>query len=160
MFPRRTSDPPSLRTKRDARSRERAGSSLLEPCRKLDKPRAGVPDGDVMSEMKNIDESLIRAKAFELWLDRGAPLGSPESDWFSAKMLLESMDSESAPPSVSLHSENESSPPSDSWQESVPLALSIRPETSASPGSVLSRAQRRAQPKQAKASKARAAARR
>lgn len=43
-----------------------------------------------MSELKHVDESMIRAKAFELWLSRGAPIGSPENDWFSAKTLLES----------------------------------------------------------------------
>jgi hypothetical protein len=35
-----------------------------------------------------IDESLVRAKAYELWLQRGCPQGSSEDDWYQAEQLL------------------------------------------------------------------------
>ena len=34
------------------------------------------------------DEAAIRRKAYELWLERGCPNGSPEEDWREAEMLL------------------------------------------------------------------------
>ena len=37
-------------------------------------------------ETDNRDE--IAALAYELWLERGCPLGSPEVDWFRAKEEL------------------------------------------------------------------------
>jgi hypothetical protein len=36
-----------------------------------------------------VDETLVRTKAFELWLARGCPIGSPEIDWFSAMRWFE-----------------------------------------------------------------------
>ena len=34
------------------------------------------------------DENAIRAKAHELWVQRGCPEGSPEVDWAAAERLL------------------------------------------------------------------------
>ena len=41
---------------------------------------------NVMSEPANQGE--ISALAYELWIQRGCPLGSPEVDWFRAKEEL------------------------------------------------------------------------
>jgi hypothetical protein len=35
-----------------------------------------------------LDEDAIRAKAYELWLERGCPPGSAEDDWLEAERLL------------------------------------------------------------------------
>jgi len=32
-----------------------------------------------------IDRELIALRAYELWKERGCPLGSPEKDWFQAE---------------------------------------------------------------------------
>jgi hypothetical protein len=36
-----------------------------------------------------LDEAAIRAKAHELWLQRGCPDGNAEQDWFEAQRLLQ-----------------------------------------------------------------------
>ncbi len=35
-----------------------------------------------------IEESLIRDKAHELWLERGSPEGTADEDWYRAEQLL------------------------------------------------------------------------
>ncbi len=44
-----------------------------------------------------LDENAIRAKAYELWLERGSPAGSAEEDWREAERLLR-MQAEAPPP--------------------------------------------------------------
>ena len=44
-----------------------------------------------------IDENAVRAKAYELWLQRGCPQDSAEEDWYQAERLLRT---EPRPPSV------------------------------------------------------------
>lgn len=34
------------------------------------------------------DPNLIRRRAYELWLERGAPVGSPDHDWINAEREL------------------------------------------------------------------------
>lgn len=48
----------------------------------------------------SIDEEQIRLKAFELWQGRGCPIGSPQDDWFMAKVSLENAAQSSRPLSV------------------------------------------------------------
>ncbi|HEY8943941.1 MAG TPA: DUF2934 domain-containing protein, partial [Polyangiaceae bacterium] len=36
-----------------------------------------------------LDEMLVQQRAFELWQARGCPIGSPEDDWFRAKLAIE-----------------------------------------------------------------------
>jgi hypothetical protein len=43
---------------------------------------------DVISEPVN--QAEISALAYELWIQRGCPLGSPEVDWFRAEEELKS----------------------------------------------------------------------
>ena len=56
------------------------------PVRDLQQPETPVsvaPNG--------IDEHAIAVRAYELWQDRGAPIGSPEVDWFRAQEELNSL---------------------------------------------------------------------
>jgi len=36
---------------------------------------------------------LTRQVAYQLWVERGRPLGSPEVDWFHAEVLLDQLGS-------------------------------------------------------------------
>ena len=36
----------------------------------------------------HVDENLIRAKAHQLWVQRGCPQNSADEDWFEAERLL------------------------------------------------------------------------
>ena len=38
----------------------------------------------------NRDYSEVAALAYQLWNDRGCPIGSPEEDWFQAETELKS----------------------------------------------------------------------
>lgn len=38
-----------------------------------------------------IDSGAIGKRAYELWLERGCPEGSPEEDWYSAEKELRAM---------------------------------------------------------------------
>jgi hypothetical protein len=43
-----------------------------------------------------LDENAISKRAYELWLERGCPEGSPERDWYQAESELR-MRGEGAP---------------------------------------------------------------
>jgi DUF2934 family protein len=43
--------------------------------------------GDIVQEPKR---AQIEALAYQLWLDRGCPVGSPEVDWFEAEVRQKS----------------------------------------------------------------------
>jgi hypothetical protein len=47
-------------------------------------PSKGEPESSVPT-----DDQVIRHLAYELWLARGCPIGSAETDWFAAKKQLE-----------------------------------------------------------------------
>ena len=51
------------------------------------KPRA---TGRKDPAAKGNGRSSLEALAYQLWLQRGAPIGSPEADWFEAEALLAS----------------------------------------------------------------------
>jgi len=36
------------------------------------------------------DETAIAALAYQLWLERGCPIGSDQEDWFRAEKILKS----------------------------------------------------------------------
>lgn len=40
---------------------------------------------DSTTEAGTISDSIIAKRAYELWLDRGCPEGSPEVDWYEAQ---------------------------------------------------------------------------
>jgi len=50
------------------------------------------------SERAGIQHELIAARAHELWVLRGCPIGSPEQDWFQAEEEMYEM------PRLSSHS--------------------------------------------------------
>ena len=43
-----------------------------------------------------LDQAAIAARAYELWLARGCPNGSPEEDWFRAEQELQDSSSQSS----------------------------------------------------------------
>lgn len=47
-------------------------------------------DGSPGLTAPNVDHDAIVAFAYELWLGRGGPIGTPEVDWFRAEELLRS----------------------------------------------------------------------
>jgi hypothetical protein len=62
-----------------------------------------------------LDEDAIRAKAYELWLERGCPPGSAEDDWLEAERLLaaqaEAPEEAPAPPVAETSARNKGSAP-------------------------------------------------
>ena len=50
-----------------------------------------APETPVSPPARTIDEEAIAVRAYELWQDRGAPIGSPEVDWFQAESELNSV---------------------------------------------------------------------
>lgn len=44
--------------------------------------------GDGDANEKAISHSDIAALAYQLWQDRGCPIGSPEEDWYNAREQL------------------------------------------------------------------------
>ena len=43
-----------------------------------------------------LDQPAIAARAYQLWLARGCPNGSPEEDWFRAEQELQASSSQSS----------------------------------------------------------------
>lgn len=57
-----------------------------------------VPDNSPENYSSHRDEAVAKL-AYQMWLDRGCPLGSPEEDWLRAEQLLDA-GSEPEPPAV------------------------------------------------------------
>ncbi len=79
-------------------------TELLRPVRRAETEetetalpeKAGIderPTGDVDSEAQR---SQLQALAYQLWLDRGCPDGSPEEDWFHAERAVRAAQDETA----------------------------------------------------------------
>jgi hypothetical protein len=47
-------------------------------------PDSAIQSGDTAS----LDQSELAARSYELWQERGCPVGSPEFDWFRAEAEL------------------------------------------------------------------------
>lgn len=47
------------------------------------KKTASNPD-----HVETMDEAVIATRAYELWLERGSPVGSDQEDWFRAEQEL------------------------------------------------------------------------
>jgi hypothetical protein len=45
---------------------------------------------DKSERLSRLDEEQIAARAYQLWVRRGCPIGSAEEDWFTARQELES----------------------------------------------------------------------
>jgi len=52
---------------------------------------AGAVNSPTDANATRPDPTEIAARAFELWLGRGCPIGSPEVDWFPAEEQLGSI---------------------------------------------------------------------
>jgi hypothetical protein len=44
--------------------------------------------GPMANSTLGVDDNEIRTKAYELWMQRGCPNGSPEEDWNQAERML------------------------------------------------------------------------
>lgn len=56
-------------------------------------PKLGADTVDGVSAMAGNPENAVTQErvaslAYQLWMERGCPLGSPEDDWFRAKQQL------------------------------------------------------------------------
>jgi regulation of enolase protein 1 (concanavalin A-like superfamily) len=58
---------------------------------KIDSKQNVRSDAEYLSEVTtadNVTEAEISARAYELWHERGCPIGSAEEDWFKAEFEL------------------------------------------------------------------------
>lgn len=46
---------------------------------------------DQSGEITNGVQAELQALAYQLWLDRGSPVGSPEIDWFEAEARIRAL---------------------------------------------------------------------
>ena len=53
-------------------------------------PKKVVSSDPEVRRSEAVDESAVAIRAYELWQERGAPLGSPETDWLRAEEELKS----------------------------------------------------------------------
>ena len=64
----------------------------IDPQRSLSPdPRAdiGDPDAPVQpDDVEELSENEIAMRSYELWQERGSPVGSPEVDWFRAEQEI------------------------------------------------------------------------
>jgi len=62
---------------------------MASQAKKMDPTKAITSDPNIQAvRSETLDEDEIAARAYELWLYRGSPIGSPEVDWFEAKEEL------------------------------------------------------------------------
>jgi hypothetical protein len=55
-----------------------------------------------MHQLSNVDREQIEKLAYRLWEERGAPLGSPDDDWFRAEQEFEQRSDSSQLPFSSI----------------------------------------------------------
>ncbi len=56
---------------------------------RIEPQTATLSDPDLPgSRPSKVDDAKISARAYELWVQRGCPIGSPETDWFRAEQEL------------------------------------------------------------------------
>jgi hypothetical protein len=60
---------------------------MSRQTREIRKTSAGA-ESEASRTTINPDYDAIGALAYELWLKRGCPIGSPEEDWFQAERAL------------------------------------------------------------------------
>ena len=54
---------------------------------KIDPKKAAASQSQA-GQPTSIAEEQISARAYELWIERGCPIGSPEVDWYNAEQEL------------------------------------------------------------------------
>jgi len=48
-----------------------------------------ISENEPLTQEAEVDqEQKITARAYELWMERGCPIGSPDEDWFRAEQEL------------------------------------------------------------------------
>jgi len=63
-----------------------ASPALKNEPKTKNKSLASEPE--VQPVAKRLDETQIATRAYELWQERGCPIGSQEEDWFQAEQEL------------------------------------------------------------------------
>jgi Protein of unknown function (DUF2934) len=63
------------------------------------RPGQAAPDEPLVLNTSQRDETIAKL-AYQLWLERGSPDGSPEEDWFRAEQVLDAGAQTVARPSV------------------------------------------------------------
>ncbi len=48
-----------------------------------------APNPPVAAKNREVMQDRVRTLAYQLWLERGAPIGSPEIDWLEAEAQLD-----------------------------------------------------------------------
>jgi hypothetical protein len=65
--------------------RNMASQALKPPVKKAPVTDEFQPQSTTETEPQStVDQTAIAARAYELWQERGSPIGSPEADWFRA----------------------------------------------------------------------------
>jgi hypothetical protein len=64
---------------------QQTGGPMTEQPRSEDRVRRPKPLTDFYGEDR---QELVQKLAYQHWVKRGSPLGSPEIDWFSAEKAL------------------------------------------------------------------------
>jgi len=60
---------------------------MAKQTRRLHKPTNGGESQDIPAAISS-DRGNIARVAYQHWLERGCPIGSPEDDWFRAEQDL------------------------------------------------------------------------
>jgi DUF2934 family protein len=55
---------------------------------KIDPQKAAASNPNINSGRPEVDQAAISARAYELWQERGRPIGSDQEDWFRAEQEL------------------------------------------------------------------------
>jgi hypothetical protein len=63
-------------------------SRALKPDVKRPEMGKAQPGETQAPPTTKLDDAAVAARAFQLWQERGSPIGSPEQDWFRAEEEL------------------------------------------------------------------------
>jgi hypothetical protein len=61
---------------------------MASRARKIDPEKSLTSKPEVQPVTENLDENEIAARAYQLWRERGCPIGSDQEDWFKAESEL------------------------------------------------------------------------
>jgi uncharacterized membrane protein len=66
-----------------------SGGIMAGRAQKIGPQKAVTSDPDIETgHALEVDEAAIAARAHEIWLERGCPIGSDQEDWFQAEREL------------------------------------------------------------------------
>jgi hypothetical protein len=78
---------------------EQRSAIMASRALKVDVKKPVTSDPDARPDpTETVDETAISARAYQLWQERGCPIGSPEADWFRAEGELKNRTEQSKRP--------------------------------------------------------------